>query len=116
MMLPQRVKLSRKATEKLRYMKSTTGLTPNILGRIAIMLAIREGGDLSNAGVSDSEGQELSKDVLFGEHADVYQVMINQYVHDKSIDMTAQQVISAMIEVGVFKMGHLKSLDDVCSL
>ena len=46
-MLPNRIKLSKNATDKLRYLKSKTGLTPNILSRIAIMLTIREGSDLS---------------------------------------------------------------------
>ena len=55
-MLPNRIKLSKKATDKLRYLKSKTGLTPNILSRIAIMLAIKEGGNLSNAGVGDING------------------------------------------------------------
>jgi DNA sulfur modification protein DndE len=112
-MLPNRVALSQKATDKLRYMKQNTGLTPNILARIAIMLAIKEGSDLMNAGVGDGDGQVLSRDVLFGDYATVYDVMINQYICDYSIEGSIQEVISALIEVGVFKLGHVKKVQDL---
>ena len=115
-MLPNRVKLSTKSTDKFRYLKSKTGLTPNILARIAMMLALKEGSNLSNAGVADNDGQDLNKSVLFGDYEDVYDVMINQYMHDYDVDMNIQQTIVALIEVGVHKMGHLKSVEEIYKL
>jgi DNA sulfur modification protein DndE len=112
-MLPNRVSLSTNATGKLRYMKQNTGLTPNILSRIAIMKAIEAGGSLRNAGVQDSEGQVLSRDVLFGDYAEVYDVMLAQYVHENEIDIPLQDVIPALIEIGVHKMGHVKKIQDL---
>jgi DNA sulfur modification protein DndE len=115
-MLPNRIKLSKKVTDKLRHLKGQTGLTPNILSRIAIMLAMREGSDLSNAGVSDSDGQEFNDTTLFGENIYVYDVLINQYIHDKNIEITISDAIVALIEVGVHKMGHVKQLEQLCYL
>lgn len=115
-MLPNRIRFSLKATDKLRYMKSKTGLTPNILARIAIMMALKESGNLSNAGVVDNDGQELNKSVLFGEYAGVYDVMIHQYLHDNKIKLPIQQAIAALVEVGVHKMGHIKKVEDIYSL
>ena len=115
-MLPNRVKFSQKSTDKLRYMKSKTGVTPNILSRIAIMMALKESGNLANAGVSDNDGQELNKSVLFGEYEDVYDVMIHQYVNDNNIDLSIQETIAALVEVGVHKMGHVRQLEDLCEL
>ncbi len=115
-MLPNRVKLSKTATDKLRYMKSHTGLTPNILARIAIMLALKDSSSLKNAGTANGDGQELNKSVLFGDHADVYEVMIKQFTHDHNIDQPIQQVIASLVEVGVHKIGHVKSLSDLCKL
>ena len=112
-MLPNRVKFSQKATDKLRMLKMRTGLTPNILARVAITLALKEKSDLSNAGVADNDGQELNKSVLFGEHADVYDVLIQQYIHDNQIVTPTQQVVSALVESGVHKMGHLKKVEDI---
>jgi len=115
-MLPNRIRLSQKATSKLQYIKNNTGLTPNILSRIAIMLAIKEGGGLANAGVSDYEGQELDKSILFGEYTDVYDVMINQYIFDNNLDLPIKQIVTALVEIGVHKMGHIKQLSDVHKL
>lgn len=113
-MLPNRVRLSQKATDKLRNLKSATGLTPNILARIAIMLAIKDATGLRNAGVGDHDGQELSQSILFGEHVAVYDVMINQYIHDHQLDLSHAHTIAAMVEEGIHKMGHIKKLDDLC--
>lgn len=115
-MLPNRISLSQKATDKLRYIKSKTGLTPNILSRIAIMLAIKEGNNLQNAGVNDYEGQILSRDVLFGDYQELYSVLINQHLADKQIEMNPSEAITALIEIGVFKMGHVKNLVDIAKL
>lgn len=63
-MIPNRIKLSKRQPINCVF-KTKTGLTPNILSRIAIMLAIREGGNLSNAGVGNMEGgQELNDTTL----------------------------------------------------
>ena len=116
-MIPNRIKLSKKATDKLRFLKTKTGLTPNILSRIAIMLAIREGGDLSNAGVGNMEGgQELNDTTLFGEHIYLYDILINQYIHDKQLDLSVGETIVAMVEIGIFKMGHIRQLEQLCEL
>lgn len=115
-MLPNRIKLSKKATDKLRYLKGQTGLTPNILSRIAIMLAMKEGSDLSNAGVSDSDGQELNDTTLFGEHIYVYDVLINQYIYEKNLKLNTADTIVALIEIGVHKLGHVKRLEQLCNL
>lgn len=115
-MLPNQVQLSEKATNKMQYIKSKTGLTPNISSRIAIMLAMKEGSNLKNAELEDMNGQVLNKGVLFGEHLDVYDVLINQYMHENEIDLGIRRTIASLVEIGVHKMGHIKSLSDVCKL
>ena len=92
-------------------------IAPNILSRIAIMLAIKEGGNLSNAGVGDMEGgQELNDTTLFGEHIYLYDILINQYIEDKQLKLSVAETIVAMVEVGIFKMGHIKQLEQLCDL
>lgn len=115
-MLPNNVNLSTKATNKAQYIKTQTGLTPNILYRIAIMLAVKEGGNLKNAGVGDYDGQKLNKSVLFGDHYEVYDVVINQYLHEFDINIDLSKAVTAMIEVGIHKMGQVKNLVDICNL
>ena len=115
-MLPNRITLSKKATDKLRHMKSQTGITPNILSRMAIMLTVKEGNKLQNSGVGDYDGQVLSRDVLFGDHQDIYTILVTQHLADHDINMNVSEAITAMIEVGVFKMGHVKNLLDLAKL
>lgn len=116
-MIPTRIKLSKKATDRLRYLKSQTGLTPNILSRIAIMLAIKENGDLSNAGTIDTDGgQEINDTTLFGEYIYVYDILINQYIYEKKLNMTVGETIVTLIDIGVHKMGHIKNLEHLCEL
>lgn len=115
-MLPNQVQLSTIATSKMQYIKSKTGLTPNISSRIAIMLAMKESSNLKNAELEDLNGQILNKGILFGEHMDVYDVLINQYIYDNDIELDIKKTIASLIEVGVHKMGHIKSLSDVCKL
>ena len=114
-MLPNRVRLSQNATDKLRYIKSGTGVTPNILARIAIMLAVKDETGLGSAGIKDFDGQELNQSVLFGDHYQTYDVIINQYLHDHKVDLPIAQAIAAMVEVGIHKMGHAKKIDDLCN-
>ena len=115
-MLPRSITLSKVATDKLRSMKGSTGLTPNILSRVAIMLAIKDGSSTTNASVGDAEGQTLSKDVLFGEHTEVYEVLLNQYVHDTNNECSLAEIIPSLIEAGVHKMGHIKCINDLANL
>jgi len=113
-MLPDRIRLSQKATDKLRYLKTQTGVTPNIMARIAIMLAINEGSNLENSGVSDFNGQELNRSTLFGEYAGIYDVIIRQYIHDHAIDVTPAQAVASLVEIGIYKLSHVKNLVDLC--
>ena len=116
-MLPTRIRLSNQATAKLRYLKKQTGLTPNILARISIMLAIKEGSNLANAGVESVDtGQELNDSTLFGEYIYFYDVLINQYIIDKAVDLSVAETIVAMVEIGLHKMGHVKRVEDLAEL
>ncbi|MGX5203217.1 DndE family protein [Aliikangiella sp. IMCC44632] len=115
-MLPPSIKVSKRSEQRLRTIAGYTGLNRNALARIAIMLAINEGSNLANAGVSDYQGQEFNQFLLFGEEAEVYDVIINQYIHDKKVELSVKQSIVAMIEVGLFKMGHIRSLADIATI
>ena len=114
-MLPNRIKLSKNSTDKFRYLKMSTGLTPNILARVAIMLSLRSGSSIINI-TPDTDGQELNKSVLFGDHEYVYEAMIKQFIHETKDTRPISQVISSLVEIGVYKMGHIKDLNALCEL
>lgn len=116
MKLPNRVKLSTHATERLKMLKGWTGLTPNIVARISIMLVIRDNVSLQNSGLQDTDGQEISKSVLFGEHSDIYELLLTEYFQKCEIDELRGEEISKLIEIGVHKLGHVRSLEQIASV
>ena len=116
MRLPNRVKLSRKATDRLRMLRQRTGVTPNILARVAIMKALETSTDLVNAGVNDTDGQELSRDILFGDLTGSFELLLHFYIESNNITEPIKDVIEGLIEIGVHKIGHIKNVSDLALL
>ena len=114
--LPLSVSLSKRATHRFRAIKTKTGVTNNVLARIAISLAIESGEDVSKAPKEDSLGQTLDRDLLFGELAPVYEVIVREYMLENEIELTPAVTISSLIEIGAHKMGHVRSLEQLCNL
>lgn len=115
MIIPNRIRLSTNVTKKLQYIKTKTGVTPNVLARIALMKALEGEGSIDNASVADSEGQELNRDVLFGEHVQSYNLLLTQYIADRGTGKKPAEIISALIEIGTHKIGHARSVQDLVS-
>jgi len=62
-----KLRISADATSKLRYLRQRTGLTPNLLCRMAIMLSLEQ-GSLGGAQVPDDDGSEFNAYTLTGEY------------------------------------------------
>lgn len=62
-----KLKISADATSRLRSLRQRTGLTPNLLCRMAIMLSLEEGA-VGSATVTDEGGQEFNAYTLTGEY------------------------------------------------
>lgn len=116
MTIPNRITLSKTSTNKLQSLKKYTGITPNIMSRIAIMLAINSNHDIKNTSMRGAKGQVLEKDTLFGEQIDIYEIVIRQYISDNAVDMSVALVIASLVDIGVHKMGNIRSLEQLCSL
>ena len=80
------------------------------------MLAMREHNSLNNVDLGDLNGQILHKGILFGEDIEIYDILINQYILDNDIKLDIKKVITSLIEVGIYKMSHIKSLLDLTKL
>ena len=65
-----RIKISEDATNKLRSLKSKTGLTPNPLARIALCYSL-ENESVTSLIPTDENGQEFNRFTLTGEY-DLY--------------------------------------------
>jgi len=66
-MLGNKFKISRSATNKLIYLKSRTGLTPNILCRIGFCLSLAE-VEIPDPTLYSEDGMEFNRYTLLGDY------------------------------------------------
>ena len=77
------VRISSRSTRTFGMLKTSTGLTPNILARFAICLSIKQQG-IPNPDEYNKEGSEIAPSVLFGEHEPLYlALMLTRLKNDK---------------------------------
>lgn len=70
-----KLKISADATSRLRSLRQRTGLTPNLLCRIAIMLSLEEGA-VGSGTVPDEAGQEFNAYTLTGDYHSMIAAML----------------------------------------
>ena len=75
--LPNRIRLSQSSSEQLTFLKSRTGVTPNILARIAFTLSLKSKFDISQLN-PDNDGLEFNLGNLLGEHVQLYELLLLQ--------------------------------------
>ncbi|WP_035581748.1 DndE family protein [Halomonas sp. TG39a] len=112
-MFPSRIQLSKKTWDRLQYMQTKTRLTPNVLARTAIALALR---DTHTATINENKPEQthvINRDVLFGDQASVYEALIRQFCTEQKVDADVQDVVRSLIDIGLHKMGHIKKLLDL---
>ena len=114
-MIPNRVRISEYSTGRLRYLKSQTGLTPNIIARFAFTLSVRAARPMAQLDAV-LDGQEFNAPTLFGEHQRLYEVLLIRYVRATDDDRPAATIIAHHIDVGLHKMGHIKSIGELVGL
>ena len=62
-----KLRISTDATSRLRTIRQRTGLTPNLLCRVAIMLSLEE-GPVGETRAADEQGQEFNGYTLTGDY------------------------------------------------
>lgn len=77
-----RIRISEKATHRLSQLKGRTGLTPNILSRIAICYSLND-PTVPNPNDYDERGQELNRYTLTGEWDTFFIALVKERcIHD----------------------------------
>jgi DNA sulfur modification protein DndE len=112
-MFPTRINLSKSTWDRLQYLQTKTRLTPNVIARISIALALR---DIRTATINESKPSSthvINRDVLFGDHERVYEALVRQFYAEQKITADIQDVIRSLIDSGLHKLGHMKSLSDL---
>jgi DNA sulfur modification protein DndE len=78
-----RLRLSEKATFRLNQLKGRTGLTPNILSRIAICYSMND-PSIPNPDAYDERGMEMNRYSLTGEWDTFFIALVKERcIHDK---------------------------------
>lgn len=70
-----KLRISSDATSKLRSLRQRTGLTPNLLCRIALILSLEE-GPIGGAHSPDEEGSEFNAYTLTGEYSALFAALL----------------------------------------
>ena len=76
-----KLRISADATSKLRFLRQRTGLTPNLICRIALMSSL-EDGPIGNVPAPDEEGSEFNSYTLTGEHSALY-IALTRWVEER---------------------------------
>lgn len=116
MEIPTSISISKKVRDSFQTIKNRTGVTNNVLSRIAITLAMDSGVGLDAVVKDDAGGQTLSRDLMFGDLLEGFDVLLRQYMHDNEVEMQVGPAISSLVEIGAHKMSHCRSLNDLCDL
>ena len=70
-----KLKISADAESRLRSVRQRTGLTPNLLCRMATMLSLEE-GPIGSGTVTDENGREMNAYTLTGDHHALINAMV----------------------------------------
>ena len=115
----KKIKLSESSTQKLKTFKSKTGLTPNIVCRLALALSINEGTVPSIELFADNDsGQEIARYVFTGDLdlplISIYKMWV---IENEIIESDQYSYFMAHINRGIELLtSRVKSLDQFSDL
>ena len=113
-----KIHTSERVTKLFPLLKMRTGLTPNIICRLALCLSISD-PTAPNTRLEDEKGQEFSRYTLLGEWDSFFiSILRERLIHDKldpEKDLTPQ--FKAHINRGVLSLtARIRDLSDICDL
>jgi DNA sulfur modification protein DndE len=114
----QRIRLSKGATYRLQTLKGKTGLTPNILSRIALCCSLND-PLIPDPADYDEEGQEINRYTLTGEWDTFFMALIRERCLEDSLDPEADllpQFRAHLNRGAYFVFSQVKDLSDFQTL
>jgi Domain of unknown function (DUF1832). len=92
-------------------LKSRTGLTPNIICRMALLLSL-EAGPAGGRRTTEELGSEFNAPTLFGEFAFLFEALLRQ-VHGQVDAKDCIPIIIGHIDDGIERLRKSRSLGDL---
>ncbi len=111
--LPTEISLSKSATNKFAMIKQRTGITPNLMGRVALMKALESNVDLINLKPVNGMGQKIPKDIFFGEDSDIYYLAIELYIKEKGYQGQSKDLVNMLVDSGAHSIPSIKRISDL---
>ena len=107
------MKMSFRSQTLLGTLKVRTGLTPNITGRFAICLSLKD-PSIPNPEEFDERGSEIHPQVLFGEYENLFYALLIQRLKD---DNQPEEFLNSMLRAhfnrGVISLySRIKDISD----
>ena len=113
-----RIKISTEATNALKMLKARTGLTPNLLCRIALCYSL-ENCKINEMIPTNDNGQEFNRHTLLGDNDVYYIALVKERCAKDKLD-PEQNLLKQMklhINNGVMVIsGRVKNLSDLTNL
>jgi DNA sulfur modification protein DndE len=113
-----RIRVGKNATNKLSALKSKTGLTPNLLCRIALCYSL-ENEKVSNLIPPDENGQEFNRHTLFGDDDILFISLVKQRCINDGLDPNKDfmRVLKLHLNSGIIAIhSRIKEVSDFINL
>ncbi len=113
-----RIQIGTDATNRLRMVKGSTGLTPNYLCRIGLCYSLNEPRP-PNPEEYDNDGQTFNRYTLLGEHDALYMALLKERLiqEDKHPEEDLYDEFVAHLNRGVIRVhGNISDLSDFQAL
>jgi DNA sulfur modification protein DndE len=111
--LPTEVSLSKGATNKFALIKQRTGITPNLMGRVALMKALESNVKFADLKEVGSTGQKIPKDIFFGEDSDIYDLALELYSKSISFEGSTKDLVNMLVDYGAHSIPTIKNISDL---
>lgn len=113
-----RLRMSSRSQQLLAIIKGKTGITPNVAGRFAVCLSLKDPSP-PNPDEYDEKGSEIHPSVLFGEYEDVFAALMALRLRRDGLDVDAylNRMLRAHFNRGTIMLHpRIKHLDDFSRL
>ena len=114
----RRIVFTNTADTTLKMMKARTGLTPNVLCRLALTLSIDEPGAPRRIADEEKSQREINRYTLFGEYETAFVSLVKMRLHADSVERDyANEYLVDHIHRGISMLpSRLKTIGDVSVL
>ena len=114
-----RIHISKDSRNKLSILKSRTGLLPNVLSRIGLMLSLAEPSE-PKIDTDASDGSEFHRDTLMGEWDPLIVALLEEWCVSNDVcteNNTLVRYFQAHLNRGVRLLyGRVRGLEDLANL